>query len=118
MEPGRRGAPGRGDAAGPIRACAEGASIRLRVVPGARRTELAGPHAAGSGGGALRLRVAAPPVEGKANEAVLAFLGAALGVRPRTLRIVAGERARDKVVVVPGMSPEAVAAALGVGAGP
>jgi uncharacterized protein (TIGR00251 family) len=99
-------------AAGPIQACPEGASVRLRVVPGARRTELVG-----TAGGALRLRVAAPPVEGKANEAVLAFLAAALGTRARALRLAAGERGRDKVVVVPGMTPAAVAAALGVAPG-
>lgn len=79
------------------------------MVPGARRTELV----AGADGG-LRLRVAAPPVEGRANEAVLAFLAGALGVRARSLRLVAGQRGRDKVVVVPGMAPAAVATALGV----
>jgi uncharacterized protein (TIGR00251 family) len=92
---------------GPVRACAEGASVQLRVVPGARRTELL-PGA----GAALRLRVAAPPVEGKANEAVVAFVAGALGVRPRALRLASGERSRDKVVVVPGMAPDEVAAAL------
>ena len=111
MDRARDGAAGGREpgAAGPIRADPEGASVRLRVVPGARRTELVG-----TAGGALRLRVAAPPVEGKANEAVLAFLAAALGTRARALRLVAGERSRDKVVVVPGMTPAAVAAALGV----
>jgi uncharacterized protein YggU (UPF0235/DUF167 family) len=81
------------------------------VVPGARRTELAVER---DGEVRLRLRVAAPPVEGKANDAVLAFLAARLGVRPRALRLAAGERGRDKVVVVTGMAPDAVAAALGV----
>lgn len=92
-----------------LRACPDGTSIRLRAVPGARRTELAG-----VAGGVLRVRVAAPPVEGKANRAVLDFLAGRLGVRPRDLRLTVGERGRDKTVVACGVSPAAAAAALGV----
>jgi uncharacterized protein (TIGR00251 family) len=92
---------------GPIRAVADGTTVRVRVVPGARATELAGVD-----GGVLRVRVAAPPVEGKANRALLAFLAARLGVRPRALRVLVGEHARDKVVLVEGVAPEAVGHAL------
>ena len=106
---GRR--PRRAAAAGPapVAAHPEGAVLRVRVVPGASATA-----AAGEAGGALRVRVAAPPVEGRANAALLAFLAAGLGLRPRELRVEAGAASRDKLVVVRGRSPEQVAAALGL----
>ncbi len=94
---------------GVIRAHPEGTVVRLRVVAGARRTELAG-----TAGGALRVRVAAPPVQGRANSAVLAYLAGILGLRPRDLEITAGERSRDKLVLVRDRGPEQVGARLGV----
>ena len=65
----------------------------MHVQPGARRTEVAGLH-----GGALKVRLAAPPVEGKANAALRAFLAEAFGVPPRQVALVHGETARRKVV--------------------
>ena len=47
----------------------------------------------------------APPVDGKANAALLAFLAARLGLRPRDLRLAAGGSGRDKLVVIPGRTP-------------
>ena len=69
----------------------------IRVKPGARRTAVGGAH-----GGALIVAVAAPAVEGKANEAVRKALAEAFGVRPRDVMIVAGERGRDKVIEIDG----------------
>jgi uncharacterized protein len=80
----------------------------VRTVPGARVTEVAEWQDS-----ALRMRVAAPAVQGKANAALLAFLAGRLGLRPRDLRLAAGERGRDKLVVVAGRTPEQVEAALG-----
>src|SRR3954467_5699359 len=94
----------------PVRAVPGGVSVRVRVIPGARVTELTV-----AGDGSLRLRVAAPPVEGRASTAVLAFLATRLGVRARACELVAGERVGDKVVVVRGVTPAAAAAALGLG---
>jgi uncharacterized protein len=90
-----------------VRAHPEGTSLRVRVAPGARATEVAGLH-----GGALRVRVAAPPVDGKANAALLGFLAARLGLRPRDLRLAAGGSGRDKLVVIPDRTPEQVRATL------
>jgi uncharacterized protein YggU (UPF0235/DUF167 family) len=65
-------------------------------------------------GGVLRVRIAAPAVEGKANAALLSFLAGRLGLRPRALRLVAGGRGREKLVVIRGRTPEEVRAALGL----
>lgn len=69
----------------------------IRVRPGAKKTAVGGRH-----GDALVVAVAAPPVDGKANEAVRAALARAFGVRGRDVVIVVGERGRDKVVELPG----------------
>jgi uncharacterized protein (TIGR00251 family) len=69
----------------------------VRVRPGARRDQVGG-RWAGPRGAALIVAVAAPAVEGKANEAVRRALAKAFGVRRSEVRIVAGERGRDKIV--------------------
>jgi uncharacterized protein (TIGR00251 family) len=73
----------------------EGGSVvlTLHVQPGAKRTEVAGVH-----GEALKIRLAAPPVEGRANEALRRFLADAFGVSLRNVTLVRGEASRDKVV--------------------
>jgi uncharacterized protein (TIGR00251 family) len=69
----------------------------VRVKPGAKKEAVGGRH-----GDALVVAVTAPPVEGKANEAVRKALATAFGVRRQDVVIVAGEKARDKVVELPG----------------
>jgi uncharacterized protein (TIGR00251 family) len=92
-----------------VRAHPDGTALIVRVVPGAASSCLAG-----LAGGVLRVRIAAPAVEGKANAALLSFLAGRLGLRPRALRLVAGERGREKRVVIRGRTPEEVRAALGL----
>lgn len=77
----------------------------VRVKPGARRVAVGGRWAGNAAGDALVVAVAAPAVEGKANEAVRDALAAAFGVRRRDVAIVTGERGRDKVVEVAGGDP-------------
>ena len=67
--------------------------LALHVQPGASRTEVAGRH-----GDALKIRVAAPPVDGKANEELLRFLAAEFGVPARRIELVSGDSSRAKVV--------------------
>jgi uncharacterized protein (TIGR00251 family) len=81
--------------------------VRLRVQPRASRDEIVGWQA-----GALRVRVTAPPVEGEANRAVATLLARALGVRPSAVSVVRGERGRDKLVRVEGLSVAEVEARL------
>jgi len=81
-----------------LRDHAFGLTLRVRVRPRAAKEGLAGERE-----GALVVRLAAPPVEGAANEALARFLGKALGVAPSAVRVVRGAAARDKVVSVAGL---------------
>jgi uncharacterized protein len=72
--------------------------VRLRVSPGARSSELVGRH-----GEAWKVRVAAPPEGGRANEAVLELLAEKLQLPRRSLSIVSGHTAREKVVRMEGI---------------
>ena len=83
--------------------------LAVRVIPRARRTEIAGRR-----GGAVLVRLAAPPVDGAANEALLAFLSDRLGVPRRRLALLRGAASRDKVVDVEGMAASEVLRRLGV----
>ena len=78
---------------------AEGSLLRLRVEPRASRDEILGWR-----NDVLRVRVTAPPVEGAANAAVVALVARALRVAPSTVRVVRGERRRDKRVRVAGLT--------------
>lgn len=90
-----------------LQAAAEGVRIAVRVQPNARRTALAGRH-----DGALKVAVAAPPIEGKANALLLAFLAGLLGVPGSRLSLVRGEKSRSKTVLVAGSALEEVAARI------
>jgi uncharacterized protein (TIGR00251 family) len=74
------------------------ALIDVRVIPRAPRTRVDGTR-----GGALLIRLAAPPVDGAANDALIAFLSEALALPRRNIRIVSGEKSRDKRVAVEGI---------------
>lgn len=75
--------------------------LRLRVYPNAGRSEVTGFI-----DGVLHIRVAAPPVKGKANKELTAFLSQALGVSQSSLNIVKGHTSRNKVIAVNGLSLE------------
>lgn len=69
--------------------------LDLHVQPGAKTSGVAGLH-----GGALKVRIASPPLDGRANAALIAFLAGALGVPRQSLTVVRGESARRKTVRV------------------
>jgi len=82
---------------------ADGCILPVYVTPRAGRTEIAGER-----DGALWLRLAAPPVEGAANDELLDFLARQLDVPRRALAIVAGAGSRHKRVRIAGLTPPAV----------
>ena len=85
--------------------------ITVRVHPGARTTAVGGRWGADDAP-ALVVRVRAPAADGKANAAVLDALADALGVRPRSLRLVGGASSRTKVVELVDVDEAGVEGAL------
>jgi uncharacterized protein (TIGR00251 family) len=79
------------------------------VQPRASVTGLAGLH-----GGALKVRVAAPPVGGAANEALVRFLAEQLGVARSAVRVESGSAGRAKVIAVEGIDLETARRRLGL----
>ncbi len=84
-----------------------GITIECRIFTRAKRTEIKGER-----GGALLVSVTAPPVEGKANEALITLLSKILGVPKSYISILSGQLSRNKVVFVEEMSIEKARAAL------
>ncbi len=65
--------------------------IDIHVIPNASRTQADGSH-----DGALRVRLHAPPVDGKANSALIAWLADALGLAKRDVELIRGQTAKRK----------------------
>jgi len=86
---------------------ADGCTLSVRLHPGARKNSVTGIHA-----DALKIALTAPPVDGKANEALIAFLAEALHLPRARVALVAGATSRAKVVRITGKSAAEVAAAL------
>lgn len=76
-------------------------TLTLHVQPGAKRTDVAGLH-----GEALKIRLAAPPIEGRANEALLKFIAESFGVPLRQVELKQGGQSRHKVVAITGSKVE------------
>lgn len=81
----------------------QGVEIAIYVQPGARATEVSGEH-----DGALKLRIHAPPVDGKANAAVVAFFALRLDVARASISLISGDKSRRKQLRILGVSAEFV----------
>lgn len=79
-------------------------TLSLHIQPGAKKTEIAGLH-----GDALKIRLAAPPVDGKANECLIAFLAEELDVPRAQVELASGATSRRKRLRINGASAEAIA---------
>ena len=91
----------------PLTRTAAGVTLRVRVIPRAGRTGVAGTR-----DNALLIRLAAPPVEGAANEALIAFLSDLFERPKRDVTIVSGQTSRDKRVAIAGLTEAAASARL------
>ena len=79
-----------------------GFALRIRVTPRARKNEISGIL----GDGTIKVRLTAPPVEEKANEALIRFLAEVLDVSTTKIEIIGGVTARDKLVSLIGLDAE------------
>ena len=82
-------------------------TFKVRVQPRASRTEVAGEY-----DDSLKLRLAAPPVDGKANDACRRFLAGLLDVPLNAVEIISGESSRDKRIKIRGVTAEQVRSRL------
>jgi uncharacterized protein (TIGR00251 family) len=85
------------------------ADLSVRVQPRSRRDEVVGERA-----GAVVIRLSAPPVDGKANAALCAYLAKLAGVPKTNVSVVRGQTSRDKVVRIEGVTAEQLRVALGL----
>ena len=83
------------------------ASLSIHVQPKASRTRVAGRH-----GDALKLCITSPPVDGKANAAVIAFFAKLFKIPKAAVTIASGETSRDKRIILAGISADQAEAAL------
>jgi uncharacterized protein (TIGR00251 family) len=77
------------------------ATLRVHVVPNAKIDKVVGKH-----GGAIKIKLCAQAVEGKANAALITFLTERLKVPARTIVVLRGQKSRDKVIQIDGMSED------------
>lgn len=73
----------------------DGTLLKLRVTPGAKKSEIMG-----EAGGRLRIRLQAPPVEGKANRELVRFIARELGLKKNRVALAGGEKSREKTVLL------------------
>jgi len=86
-----------------IRATATGVEVDVRVIPRAKKTRIDGER-----DGALLVRLAAPPVEGAANDALIRCFCEIFRVPRHAVRIISGERARRKRLAVDGITADSM----------
>ena len=86
-----------------LRAAAQGVTLAARAQPGAKKTAISGVYGEGTTA-QLKVAVQAPPLEGRANEALVAFLAETFGLPKGAVALVSGELSRNKVFLLRGMT--------------
>jgi uncharacterized protein (TIGR00251 family) len=94
-----------------IRVATNGVTMAVRAQPGAKRTAITGVYGEGAAA-QLKIAVQAPPIEGRANLALIAFLADTFGVAKNKVELVSGELSRSKVFQVRGVTVAQVEAQL------
>jgi uncharacterized protein (TIGR00251 family) len=88
-----------------LRATAAGVTLAVRAQPGAKKTAIAGVYGEGPAA-QLKIAVQAPPLEGRANTALAAFLAESFGLAKNAVELIAGESSRSKVFLLRGIGRE------------
>jgi uncharacterized protein (TIGR00251 family) len=95
-----------------LQATAEGVTLAVRAQPGAKKTAITGVYGEGAAA-QLKIAVHAPPIEGRANSALIAFLAETFGLPKNAVELVAGELSRSKVFLLRGVTLARAEALLG-----
>jgi hypothetical protein len=90
-----------------IRNSSDGCTLPVRVHPGARRNAITGVHA-----GALKVSLTTPPTDGRANQALIAFLAQQLAIPRARVTLLTGATSRSKTLHLAGLSAETLCATL------
>lgn len=85
----------------PVRETSQGATFAIKVHPRARKTAVTGILGEGQDA-AVKVALSAPPVEGRANEALIEFFAEMFGVSRSSVSVISGEQSRKKVVLIKG----------------
>ena len=94
-----------------LRATQAGVTLAVRAQPGAKKTAITGVYGEGEAA-QLKIAVHAPPLEGRANQALIAFLAETFGVPRNAVELMAGELSRSKVFLLRGVSREKAEAVI------
>ncbi len=86
-----------------LRAVADGVTLAVRAQPGARRTAIAGIYGEGQAA-QLKIAVQSPPLEGRANGALVAFLAEMFELPKNAIKLLSGESSRSKVFLLRGVT--------------
>ena len=86
-----------------LRSAEGGVTLAVRAQPGAKRTSIVGVYGEGAAA-QLKISVQAPPIEGRANSALIKFLADKFGVPKSNVELVSGELSRSKVFLLRGVS--------------
>jgi uncharacterized protein (TIGR00251 family) len=95
----------------PIRDTPHGATFAIRVHPGAKKTAITGIYGQGDSA-ALKLSLAAPPLEGRANQAAIEFFASLLKIPNSQVQILTGEKSRSKIIRIETRTAKEITAAI------
>ena len=95
-----------------LREVSGGVTLAVRAQPGAKKTAIVGIYGEGDAS-QLKIAVQAPPVEGRANDALIAFLSETFGIPKKLVVLVSGELSRSKVFLLRGVSLQTATHLLG-----
>jgi uncharacterized protein (TIGR00251 family) len=94
-----------------LRSTAAGVTLAVRAQPGAKKTALTGVYGEGAAA-QLKVAVHAPPLEGRANQALIAFLAETFAVSKNAVEVISGELSRSKVILLRGVTLAEASAVL------
>jgi hypothetical protein len=94
-----------------LRATSSGVTLAVRAQPGAKKTAIVGVYGEGETA-QLKIAVQAPPIEGRANQALIAFLAKTFDLPKHFVELISGDLSRSKIFLLRGLKPDRAQAKL------